>query len=90
MTLANVACGKQYQWQWWGVWFEICLLIALFVTAFFEAFHKGKLVFISYFLLATMVLMWGAKDFIDHTHIGDVDFSATDSQQARSTPAVHC
>lgn len=83
-----MACGKQYQWQWWGVWFEICLLIALFVTAFFEAFHKGKLVFISYFTLATMVLMWGAKDFIDHTHIGSVDFSATDSQQVRVLPRM--
>jgi hypothetical protein len=81
---ASVQCAKTYQWEWWGLWFEGCLLVALFVSAFFEAFTKGKQVFVSYFTLATMVLMWGAHNFITTSLVGTANFKAKDSQQARA------
>ena len=80
----NISCAKTYQWEWWGLWFEICLLIALFVTAFFEAFHKGRLIFISYFLLATMTLSLGAHNFINSSFVGLPQFNVSDRQQART------
>jgi hypothetical protein len=79
----SVQCAKTYQWEWWGLWFEGCLLVALFVSAFFEAFNKGKQVFISYFILCTMTLMMGAHNFITTSLVGTVNFQVKDKQQAR-------
>ena len=84
--LSNISCAKKYQWEWWGLWFEICLLISLFVTAFFEAFHKGRLVFITYFTLATMTLSQGAHNFITSSFVGQSNFNISDRTQARPLP----
>jgi hypothetical protein len=83
----SVQCAKTYQWEWWGLWFEGCLLVALFVSAFFEAFNKGKQVFISYFILCTMTLMMGAHNFITTSLVGTANFQVKDKQQARGARA---
>ena len=80
---ASVQCAKIYQWEWWGLWFEACLLVALFVSSFFEAFNRGKNVFISYYIMCTCVLMWGAHNFITSSQLGSTGWKISDKQQVR-------
>ena len=87
---ASVQCAKTYQWEWWGLWFEGCLLVALFVSSFFEAFNRGKQVFISYFVMCTVTLMQGAHNFITTSMLGNSGFKATDKQQARRAARRSC
>ena len=82
---ASVQCAKIYQWEWWGLWFEACLLVALFVSSFFEAFNRGKQVFISYYIMCTCVLMWGAHNFITNSQLGSTGWKISDKQQVRRT-----
>jgi hypothetical protein len=84
---ASVQCAKIYQWEWWGLWFEACLLVSLFVASFFEAFNRGKLIFISYYIMCTCVLMWGAHNFITASQLGSTGWKISDKQQARQDPA---
>ena len=80
---ASVQCAKIYQWEWWGLWFEACLLVSLFVASFFEAFNRGKQIFISYYIMCTCVLMWGAHNFITSSQLGSTGWKISDKQQAR-------
>lgn len=48
-------CALEYQWEWWSLWFEFALLVSLFVVCFLEnAFRRGQMTLLAFFLLATM------------------------------------
>lgn len=81
---AAVNCAKLYQWQWWGLWFEGGLLVGLFVAAFFEAFNKGKSIFISLFTMVTVILMQSSNYFITNSQLGNAGFKVSDKLQARA------
>eukprot|EP00879_Flechtneria_rotunda_P008643 GHRR01009056.1.p1 GENE.GHRR01009056.1~~GHRR01009056.1.p1 ORF type:complete len:169 (+),score=45.54 GHRR01009056.1:161-667(+) len=67
-------CAKTYQWEWWNVWFEFALLLALFITCFLEAaFKRGRLVFLAFFVLAAQGLMWSAHEFITQIQLGPIN-----------------
>jgi hypothetical protein len=43
------------RWEWWSLWFEFALLVTLFVVCFLEnAFRRGQLTLLAFFVLATM------------------------------------
>lgn len=53
------------RWEWWNLWFEAGLLLALFITCFLEqAFKRGRMCFLAFFVLATQGLMWSAHNFL--------------------------
>lgn len=53
------------RWEWWNLWFEVALLLALFITCFLEqAFKRGRICFLAFFVLATQGLMWSAHNFL--------------------------
>jgi hypothetical protein len=79
-----VNCAKVYQWQWWGLWFEGCMLVAMFVAVFFEAFNKGKQIVISYLIMCTMILMQGSNYFITNSQLGTGNFSIKSKLQVRA------
>ena len=81
---AKVNCAKAYQWQWWGLWFEGCMLVAMFVAVFFESFNKGKQVVQSYLIMCTVVLMQSSNYFITNSQIGNGSFSIKDKLQVRA------
>jgi hypothetical protein len=83
---ASVQCAKIYQWEWWGLWFEAGLLVSLFVSSFFEAFNRGKQVFIAYFIMCTNVLMYSAHNFITNSQLGSTGWKISDKQQVRPDP----
>jgi len=86
-TGVSVQCAKLYQWEWWGLWFEAGLLVSLFVSSFFEAFNRGKQVFIAYFIMCTNVLMYSAHNFITNSQLGSTGFKINNKQQARNPDA---
>ncbi|WIA11053.1 hypothetical protein OEZ85_011205 [Tetradesmus obliquus] len=66
-------CAKTYQWEWWNLWFEFALLVALFITSFIEqAFKRGRLVFLAFFVMVTQGIMWSAHDFITTLVLGPI------------------
>lgn len=47
------------------MWFEVALLLALFITCFLEqAFKRGRICFLAFFVLATQGCMWSAHNFL--------------------------
>ncbi len=53
------------RWEWWNLWFECGLLLALLITCFLEAaFKRGRMCFLAFFVLATQGLMWSAHNFL--------------------------
>jgi hypothetical protein len=47
------------------LWFEVALLLALFITCFLEqAFKRGRICFLAFFVLATQGCMWSAHNFL--------------------------
>lgn len=74
----QIQCGLNYQMQWWTLFFEGILLIALFVSVFFETFEKGKQAFTSFFIMCTTLLMYSSNQFIKDSAAnfqGSVTFS---------------
>lgn len=62
------------RWEWWSLFFELCLLLALFVTVFLErAFQRGRAVFLTFFNLASMCVLLSAHDFITDVAIGPIN-----------------
>lgn len=83
-------CAKNYQWEWWSLWFEFALLAALFVTAFMEqAFKRGRLVFLAFFVLATQAIMWSAHEFITTVTLGPINIRDI-SQDAANAASAGC
>lgn len=62
------------RWEWWSLWFEFALLVALFVCCFLEqAFKRGQLVFLAYFVLCTGCVLLSAHNFITNIDVGPVN-----------------
>lgn len=61
---SDSTCAKSYQWEWWSLWFEFFLLVALFISGFLDSYYKGRHVFTSYYLIATFCLMISAHNFL--------------------------
>jgi len=61
----KVQCALKYQMQWWSLFFNGILLVALFVSVFFETFEKGRTAFVSFFVMSTTLLMYSANQFIN-------------------------
>lgn len=62
------------RWEWWNVWFEAALLLALLVTCFLEdAFKRGRLVFLAFIVLVTQGTMWSAHNFIVQISLGPLN-----------------
>ena len=81
--LCSIECAKQYQWEWFGLFFEAGMLISIFFTAFSEkAYARGRLVLILYLLLATVVVMLAAHNFISGMFLGRISFNLSDRAQA--------
>lgn len=58
-------CLPAHRWEWWNLWLEAGLLLALFITCFLEqAFKRGRMCFLAFFVLATQGLMWSAHNFL--------------------------
>jgi hypothetical protein len=56
------------------VWFEFALLLALFITCFLErSFKRGQIVFLAFFVLATMCVMLSAHNFITQVALGPIN-----------------
>lgn len=56
------------------MWLEAALLLALLVTAFLErAFARGRLVFLAFFVVATVCCLLSAHNFITDVAIGPVN-----------------
>ncbi|KIZ07467.1 hypothetical protein MNEG_0477 [Monoraphidium neglectum] len=73
-TQSYELCAKDYQWEWWSVWFEFALLLALFITCFLErSFKRGQIVFLAFFVLATMCVMLSAHNFITQVALGPIN-----------------
>jgi hypothetical protein len=63
-----------YRWEWWSLWLEFALLLALFITCFLEAaFKRGQVVFLAYFIIATVCVMLSAHNFITQLQLGPVN-----------------
>lgn len=68
----SLSCAPR--WEWWNLWFELALLLALFITCFMaEAFKRGRMAFLAFFVLATQGLMWSAHEFLTQVQLGPVD-----------------
>lgn len=62
------------RWEWFHLWFELALLLALFVTCFLEsAFKRGRISLLAFFVLATQGLMWSAHNFLTQMEIATVN-----------------
>lgn len=56
------------------MWFEFALLLALFITCFLErSFKRGQIVFLAFFVLATLCVMLSAHNFITHVALGPIN-----------------
>lgn len=53
------------RWEWWTVWFQAALLLALFVCAFLErSFKRGQACFLAFFTICTQCVLLSAHNFI--------------------------
>jgi hypothetical protein len=65
---------RSRRWEWWSLWLEFALLLALFITCFLEAaFKRGQVVFLAYFIIATVCVMLSAHNFITQLQLGPVN-----------------
>jgi hypothetical protein len=81
--MCSIQCAKQYQWEWFGLFFEAGMLISIFFTAFSEkAYVRGRLILLLYLLLATVVVMLAAHNFISGMFLGRISFNLSDRAQA--------
>jgi len=56
------------------VWFELALLLALFITCFLEnQFKRGQLVFLAFFTIATVCVLLSADNFITQVALGPIN-----------------
>lgn len=60
-------CANQYQQEWWAVWFEFFLLVAMISCAFINAFDKARLIFLTYLAMVTVLLTEAATYFTKKT-----------------------
>lgn len=61
---------RHCRWEWWNLWFELALLLALFITCFMEAaFKRGRMCFLAFFTLATQGLMWSTHNFLTQIEV---------------------
>jgi hypothetical protein len=76
------------QWEWWNLWFEFALLLALFITSFIDqAFKRGRLVFLAFFVMVTQGIMWSAHDFITSLVIGPINLRDIGQDAANAATA---
>jgi hypothetical protein len=62
------------RWEWWTLWFEFALLLALFITCFLERqFKRGQMVFLAFFTLAALCVMISAHNFITQVALGPIN-----------------
>ena len=74
-------CSQAYQWEWWSLWLEFFLLLALFISSFLESYNRGRMVFLAYFTMATVLTMWSAHNFINTSFAGRVPFDIHNQTQ---------
>jgi hypothetical protein len=74
-THTLTACTTQSsRWEWWSVWFELALLLALFITCFLEnQFKRGQLVFLAFFTIATVCVLLSAHNFLTQVALGPLN-----------------
>lgn len=73
-------CSKQYQWEWWTLWLEFFLLFALFISSFLESYNRGRMVFMAYFTMATVLSMQSAHNFIMNIKVTSLKVDFTNPQ----------
>lgn len=80
------------RWEWWNLWFEVALLLALFITCFLEqAFKRGRICFLAFFVLATQGCMWSAHNFLTQLEITAGGLDVRDlGQDAINAGEQHC
>lgn len=61
---AAIQCGDKYQLEWWSVWFEFLLLLAMLLTCFTNAFDRARSIFLAYLSMVTVLLTLMARAFI--------------------------
>ncbi|KAF8068254.1 hypothetical protein HT031_001941 [Scenedesmus sp. PABB004] len=70
----RAGAAPRARWEWWNLWFEFALLVALLACSFLEAaFRRDRLVFLAFFVLVTNGLLWSAHNFITELQIGPID-----------------
>lgn len=77
-------------WEWWSLWLEFFLLFALFISGFLESYNRGRMVFLAYFTIASILTMGSAHHFIMDMDITSlrVDISELTSEHAANTAAA--
>jgi len=69
-ALAYASCAQSFQWEWFSLWFELALLIALFATALLpDAFRRGRAALLAFSTLSTLCLLLSAHNFITKVDI---------------------
>jgi hypothetical protein len=88
LCVLSVPCCR---WEWWNLWFEVALLLALFITCFLEqAFKRGRICFLAFFVLATQGCMWSAHNFLTQLELAAGGLSVRDLGQDAINAGAYC
>ena len=60
-------CAELFQLEWYSIFLELALLIAMLVTCFLDAFERGRYIYLSYLSMVTFFLSVMARNFITNS-----------------------
>lgn len=60
-NISTSDCARGLQYEWWGLWFEFFLVIAIIVVALRDKLEANQLTLLTFLAIVTGVLMWSAR-----------------------------
>eukprot|EP00798_Chlamydomonas_sp_ICE-L_P014747 gene14747-20795_t len=81
-------CGQLFQLEWYSIWFELAILLAMLFTCFHDSFERGRYIFLCYLSMATFFLTLTARDFISNSFkSGEINLANFHSDAYTATSA---